>query len=337
MTTEAMKQPATIEAMGNSGGDIRVAHYMSDAKMEEYISNLEVTEEQYEVIDSRIHIAAREPFAARNLLPIKKLAGGEFGIGKQTYEYDVLTEMSNAIISNILHEDTEDTINLTRTVVEVPIIQKEYRVTARNLSASNTHGVPLQTTVLDAASYRILGKEDDYLIDGWTKDGTNYEINGLYRSAGNTVGGATWGTATNISANIQTAIGTLLGVNILPPYNLTVHPNEAVDLFALIAGTGIFYADLVHKMINFSFNPDNSMNIAGSTPGKIFISQGMTAGTAMLTKAGDHPYFEYHLAADMLHYEEREPKSKDLWGLGYIVGVPVIYDANAIISITGIA
>jgi uncharacterized linocin/CFP29 family protein len=280
-----------------------------------------LTTEQGAFIKQRAVFAARRAFVARKLFgtAIRKIDAGS-----QTFGYDTLTEVSNAALDfQWPGRETQDIVNLARTTVGIPNLHKEFEINKLDLAASNQTGTPINTSTAESAAYKVALLEDTLLILGYTADGTNYDINGLYNAAGNTFGGATWGTGTNIPLSINGVIAVLLTDNIMPPYNLTLHPDQYVETRVLIANTAVSYLQWITESLG---------------GGSVFVTPTIAAGTGMMTKANPDGMFEYVMAEDIT--TETEVLSKqlgnNLFGRVYSRGLPVVYDSNAIGTITGI-
>jgi uncharacterized linocin/CFP29 family protein len=254
----------------------------------------------------------------RKLLPIF----GPLGEGVVTYGYDTLTEVADARIDvGWPGAESMDIVNLARSTVAIPNIHKEFEINKLDLSASRLTGQPLNTSVVESASYKVGYMEDALIILGWSRDGTNYDINGLYKAAGNSVTGAGgWNTGANIVTDINAAIAELLTDNIYPPYNVTLHPDQYAETLALISSTAVSYLDWIKSVIQ----------------GEVHVTPAIAATTGMMTKANPEGMFEYVLAEDLTVATETLAKSANLFGKVYIRGLPVVYDSNAICTMATI-
>lgn len=272
-------------------------------------------------------IKQRAVFAARRAMVARKLFGTairKIDAGSQTFGYDTLTEVSNAALDfQWPGRETQDIVNLARTTVGIPNLHKEFEINKLDLAASNQTGTPLNTSTAESAAYKVALLEDTLLILGYAADGTNYDINGLYNAAGNTFGGATWGTGTNIPLSINGAIAVLLTDNIMPPYNLTLHPDQYAETLVFVANTAVSYLQWITESMQ---------------GGSVYVTPSITAGTAMMTKANPDGMFEYVMAEDFTTETEILSKQlgNNLFGRVYARGLPVVYDSNAISTITGI-
>lgn len=277
-----------------------------------------LTTEQGQYILDRVVFAARRELIGRRLLPIRKIDAGT-----ATFGYDTLTEVADAAIDIAWPgRETLDIVNLARETVAVPVIHKEFLINKLDLAASRQTGTPLNTTTAESAGYKVGLEEDKLVILGFSRDATTYEINGLYKAAGNTYGGATWGTATNIPLSINNAVSALMTDNIFPPYNLCLHPDQYNEAAVFVTNTAVPYLTWIKERIG----------------GEIYPTATITAGTGMMTKANPIGMFEYVVAEDFTVETEVLTKREGagLFGRVYARGLPVVYDSNAICTITGI-
>ena len=274
-----------------------------------------LTTEQGLAIKDRAVTAARRQFIARKLFPI----GPTLGEGAQTFGYDTMAEASAARIDmQWPGPESKDITNLARSTVSIPNVHKEFEINKLDLASSRMNGTPLNLSQVDAAAYQVALQEDALLIEGWSRDGTTYEINGLYQGAVNSVAGADFTVKANIEISILQAIGALETDGIYAPYNMVLNPIQYAETLATIANTGITYREYLEKTIE----------------GKVYQTPAITAGTGLVSKANADGMFEYVMAEDVSVYTTILEKSRNLWGKAYIRGLPVIYDANAICKLT---
>jgi len=277
----------------------------------------DITPEQYKLIDVEIQKAARQKMVARKLFPTPS---PPLGLGKQVYSYDLLTEMSDAILSHIF-EDEEDAINLTRNNVPIPINQKGFRIHRRDLEASKTYGEPLDTVNGETAAYKVQKKEEDLLILGWAKIGSTYDINGLYNAASLDYSTTKdFGTAGNGPVAVSAAIALMEAQNITGPYNVCLHPTQKNQLNQYTAN---------HSLTNYREVLDL---LEG---GQIISTPAMTEAKGFVSAAGDHSHFKLKVAQDLLT-EFRDWEGKGVKGRVFKCVTPVVYDGNAICKMSDI-
>ena len=162
--------------------------------------------------------------------------------------------------------------------------------------------------------------ENTLALLGWSRDGSTYDINGLYNGAGNTITGSDFGTAGNAISTVADAMGELMADEIFPPYNLLVHPTQYAELAGSVLTNGDREVSHVKEVIGGSLIP---------TP---FI----TDGTAMLLASPEARHFELVVAQDLTVETWEDAETGDLRGRVFECVVPAIYDANAICAITGV-
>jgi uncharacterized linocin/CFP29 family protein len=283
-----------------------------------------------EVLTAEQGLALKESavFAARRTFVGRKLFGSsvrKIDSGAQSFAYDTMTEVSAASLDfNWPGRLTLDDIGLARTTVAIPNLHKENEINKLDLAASRMSQTPLNTSVSDSMAYKVALLEDSLLILGSSADGTTFEINGLYNAAANSE--ATdlgWGTVANIITSINNAKALLLADNILPPYNLTIHPTQASVADALIGSTAVSYMDWIERQLK---------------GGTVFITPAITTGTGLMSKANPDGMFEYVLAEDFTTQTSitSVKEGENLFIKHYIRGLPVVYDANALCKMTDI-
>lgn len=279
-----------------------------------------LTTEQGAYIKQAAVEAARRAFVGR------KLFGGamrKIDAGSQTFGYDTLTHVANASLDfSWPGRMSEDIVNLARTTVAIPNLHKEFEINKLDIAASTMSGNPLNTTNAESAAYKVAYLEDSMLINGFSHDGTNYDISGLYQSAGNTYGGADWATATNIPLAINGAISALMTDNILPPYNVVLPAEQYGYTLVFVSGTAVSYLQWIKEICG----------------GDVFMSPVLTTGTGMVVKSDPAGLFEYVVAEDLTTQTETLDlkQGNNLFGKVYIRGLPVVYDSNAVCTMTSL-
>ena len=281
-----------------------------------------LTTEQGQYIKDKAVFAARRAFVGRKLFStsVRKIDSGA-----QTFGYDTLTEISNASLDmSWPGRESSDIVNLTRSTVGIPVLHKEFEINKLDLASSRMTGAPLNTSTAESAAYKVALLEDSLLILGYSADGTNYDINGLYNAAGNSEATALdWGTAANIVTSINNTIALLLADNIMPPYNLTLNPTQYTQARVLISNTAVSYLQWITESLQ---------------GGSVYVTPAITAGTGMMTKANPDGMFEYVMAEDLTTETEilSKKQGNNLFGRVYVRGLPVVYDSNAVCKMTSI-
>lgn len=281
-----------------------------------------LTTEQGQYIRDRAVEAARRTFVGRKLFGASGIR--TIDAGAQTYGYDTLTHGSGAAFDYTYPgKQSLDAVNLARTTVAIPNLHKEFHISKLDLASSRMSQQPLNVTQAESSAYKVAYAEDSLLINGWTQDGTTYEVNGLYQAAGNSESTSLgYNTSTNIFTSITNALALLEADNIMGPYNIVLNPAQANETRAFIANTAVSYKQWILETLG----------------GEMFITPAITAGTGMIVKADPVGAFEYVVAEDITTVTETESvkDGEGLFGRVYVRGLPVVYDANAICKLTDI-
>jgi len=192
--------------------------------------------EYYRQIKDAIVFTARKQAVARKIINTRNISGG---IGVQQWTYDTANEVSDALLTYQFTDTAEDWIELTRTDVPIPLLHKEYRISRRDLAAAARGGFGISTATVSSAAYKVMNLENQLILNGFAADGTNYDIKGLYQSAGNSyTTQKDFGTAGNPLAAVAGAIDLMQADNITGPYNLVLNPTQYMELATSILGSG---------------------------------------------------------------------------------------------------
>jgi uncharacterized linocin/CFP29 family protein len=287
----------------------------------EFRTNSPLTEEQYTEIDTAIKTAALSQMKARRIMPTT----GPFGFGKEAISFNKLSQMSDAQISYSWKVDAnQDIVNLSPTVLPIPVLSKSFRINARDLEASRTYGTPLDTQNAKSAGYVVAKKEDELAFMGYKPDGVNYDIKGLYPSAGNSyTTSKDFGTATNIPDAINGALAKFYEDDIDGPFNLGLNPVQFAETNVLIAnGGGKSWRQWIEETIG----------------GQVYMTSAITAGTGLMTTAGDRGFFDLALGVDLVSRAEQLglDEGYDLFAVAMETVVPRVFVPEAICALTQI-
>lgn len=282
-----------------------------------------LTTEQGLYIKERAVMAARRAFIGRRLFGNSRQF---IDSGSQTFGYDTLTEIANASFDyKWPGRESQDIINLARETVAIPLLHKEFEINKLDLASSRQSGAPLNTSTVESAVYKVSLLEDSMLILGYSADGgTTYEVKGLYNAAVNDENtDLPWLTYTNIPTSVNKAIALMLADNIMPPYNLTLHPTEYSYALTLIANTAVSYLEWIKQALQ---------------GGDVFCTPAIAAGDGLLTKANPEGMFQHVLAEDLTTETEvlDIQHGNNLFGRVYVRGLPIVYDTNACCKLSAI-
>jgi uncharacterized linocin/CFP29 family protein len=277
--------------------------------------------EFYRKLDETVIKTARKENIARTLMPARIIPGG---IGTQQYSYDEMTEVSDAQFSYMFIENAEDVVGRSRVNAPIPVLSKEFRIGRRDLAAARNGNYDLGMMSAESAAYKVTNLENQIVIDGYAPDGSTYEVKGLYQSAGNTyTDSADFGTAGNALTAVQNALEAFYEDEITGNFNMLLNPTQYLELAVSIFGSsneGAPEMPMVEKLIG----------------GRIIRTNWITAGTGMLVAEPTGGFYEMVIPQDMTTETEELQKSHDLYGKVYECVLPVIYEPNAICTLTSI-
>ena len=214
-----------------------------------------------------------------------------------------------------------------------PVLWKKYTVSRSEYDSFKTKGIAIDSEVAVSAARVVAKKENSLLVDGFSWDGSTYDIEGLYQGAGNTDATSNdFGTYGNALAEVAIMKGKLAeddiyGMN----YNLSLHPTQFAELDGSISTNGISEIEQVLKKLN---------PVGGAAPGEIMQTTDITAGTAMLTAVDPaREFFEfYELQAirNILGEDSKAPEISPIYGTTLEVLLPHIKHDVAICTATAV-
>jgi uncharacterized linocin/CFP29 family protein len=190
---------------------------------------LQLTEEQYTLVEQAIITAARKPLVGRTVMPTQDL--GDFGIlNIETYAQ---TDMSEAAIGMAAVQQNVDLVGLTPSNLGIPVLWKDFVIRARELASSRRLGIPLDTSNASDAGRRVSELEETLIWEG---------IQGFIGFMGVvgrlTEGSAgTWATAANAYADVKDAVADLEGAGYAGRPTLILTPAQKACMRAHIGTT----------------------------------------------------------------------------------------------------
>lgn len=291
----------------------------------------DLSPEEYRHIEVEVLKSARQVRVARLLFgnPL-----GPLGLGVQVHGYDALSEMSAAILS-MAFEDDEDIISKARTNLPIPINAKTFKIQRRDLESSRRFGTPLDAQNAEAAAYQVGVKEEGLLIQGWSMDGTTYQLEGLYQAADQDYStAASFATAGKPISALGGAMALLLAQNVLPPYNCILHPTQYGELVQSI------YTGGVDEFSKFSTMLGGNPKSTAPPPQNyvdhhIFPSAQLTAGKGLVLATPNRGFMKLVIAQDVMT-EYWDEKKKATMGRVFECLIPRITDKNSLCRMSDI-
>lgn len=253
------------------------------------------------------------------------------GWGVTSVDWGKISEMSGGYVSYGFTDGNEDMIDVALTNSKVPVYWKDYRVNRRLYEGGMLNNTDMDTSAAQSAGYVATSTEDAAIINGVTRDGSNYDINGLYQGAGNNYSTQTdFATYGNAMAAVAGAKKLMVDDSI-PAYN--------IPLNLVLSSTQ--YGELEKSTSNGQDEWPKVMRMLNG--GSIYpVSESILAGgTGMLLPAPSvgRPYIDFFLASNFRTehgVDSKHPDTSDLFGRVYSAGILRIKQANAICKISDI-
>ncbi len=253
------------------------------------------------------------------------------GWGVTSVDWGKISEMSGGYVSYGFTDGNEDMIDVALTNSKVPVYWKDYRVNRRLYEGWKLNNTDMDTSAAQSAGYVAVATEDAAIIDGVKRDGTNYDINGLYQGAGNNYSPscdfATYGNGMAAVAGAKK----LMVDDGVPAYNIPLN----------LALASTQYGELEKSTMNGQDEWPKVLRMLNG--GSIYpVSESILAeGTGMLLPAPSvgRPYIDFFLTSNFKTehgVDSKHPDTSDLFGRVYSAGILRIKQANAICKLSTI-
>jgi hypothetical protein len=201
----------------------------------DWFANSQVTEQQYQdllagtVAPARANMIPREEMIYTSVL--QDLSGTEI-------KYYSWTDMGDAILS-MRFEDAHDLPEVTSSTLPVPINQKTFMIDERTFAQLRDGPGIDMATIFNSATRQVVEREQDLILEGWSRDGTTYEVQGfLNKTSINTeTTAADFGTAGKALTKVGLMIAELIEDSWFGPYELYLDKVQYKELFASFNST----------------------------------------------------------------------------------------------------
>lgn len=278
-------------------------------------------------VDATLIDPLRRTLVGRRLVPVLPPAG--FGVS--AVEWSKITEMSAGMVSYAF-TDTSDSLGAVPTTSKIPVYWKDYTMDRRAYEGFMVKGANIDTSAAQSAAYVAAFAEDEAIIKGVTRDGTNYDIDGLYVGAGNDYSVLSdFGTSGVATTALAGAYAMLADDNVpvgdQTPYNLVLNNTSYMDLLAVRNANGVREMPEIKEMLNGG-------NIIASS---VF---GSTEGMVLPTSESLRAFVDFYLASDWKTehgMDSEHPDTGDLSGRVYSAGILRIKHDVAICKLSQLA
>lgn len=284
-----------------------------------------VTEEATRVVREETAEQVRLNLVARGLVPTI------FTENRDEYRSYKETGMAGSTVTIGVNDDTgEDTLLVVKQDQAIWTIQQKFTIPWHSMNAGELENLGLLRANVREAAYQNALEENNFILDGHKPDGTNYDMPGLFQSAGNTFAGGTWATATNILSNISSLIALMHADGIVGPFSLVLHPDQ--------------FNEVMSAQISGIPTQVQAKNILGDERGEGVFVNDVTAtiatGTALLVPNYQHKFFQLTIGQDHRTNTwfdmSQDPDTADMLGRTMFRGVMTFDRTESIGTLTGI-
>lgn len=244
-----------------------------------------LSEEEYQEIQKELVRAVRPKQKAR-------IHFGDWytepkGIGVQEYGYDTLSEMSAAELTYNFKDPDFDILNIVRSTIKVPILERAGMIMRRDLDSARRQGRALDTMTIEEAGFRVNVLENTLIYQGWSRDGgSTYSINGFYQGAGSDFSTtADYGTAGKAIIATSGAIALSEAQNIEGPYKNILNGVQFAQLNSSVLSSGVREKEIVRDLLND--DEDDLPSEGAPFKGILTKASQIAAGTGLLV--GNNP------------------------------------------------
>jgi uncharacterized linocin/CFP29 family protein len=253
------------------------------------------------------------------------------GFGVTSVDWGKISDMSGGYVSYGFADGNEDMIDVALTNSKVPVYWKDYKVDRRLYNGWMINNTDMDVSAAQSAGYVATATEDAAIINGVTRNGTTYDINGLYQGAGNNYStSADFGTYGNAMAAIAGAKQLMVDDGI-PAYNIPLNlalSSEQYGELEKSTDNGFDEWPKVLRMLN-----------GGSVYPVPSTVLGVGTGMLLPTPSVGRPYVDFFLTSNFRTehgVDSKHPDTSDLYGRVYSAGILRIKHANAICKLSNI-
>ena len=277
--------------------------------------------------DTELVEPLRGQLIGRKLVSVNpKIKGEEI----KNVDINTLTDMGAGTISyNIdTNQLNRDNIAISTSNVEIPYLFRGYEIPKKEYETFKAKGISEDSAAMLSAAQAVGEKEDAMIIQGWSPNGSTYEINGLYQGAGNTDATANdFGAYGKPTIAITSAIELMNADNVYgSDWNVVLNSTQYWKLQRSRNGTsGLRELPDIEALIG---------------KGGIYYSSNITVGTGMVTAYDpNRKYFDLVIPADIQNdvgMDSRQPKLSPIYGVVYELARLRIKNSAAICTMTAI-
>ena len=235
------------------------------------LNTAQLTDEERIYVDSRIVETVRPKLVGRRLFPVFTLPHAGF-ITVRGYK---LTDMSEARISIHGQGKNKDRSEKEAFDVTVPTIHKEFALWWRDLEASRTNGLPLDTQDAENAARQVAEEEDKLLLTGEYTGWKACGIEGLATATGRNTEASAGAWPANALSDLSDAIAELEADGHMGPFAAVLRSTWAAKLRALVTNTATKWIEVIADLFKAGIYVSDSLyTSAGATTSALVVEPG---------------------------------------------------------------
>jgi uncharacterized linocin/CFP29 family protein len=226
------------------------------------LNTAQLTDEERLYIDDRIVETVRPKLVGRRLFPVFTLPHAGF-ITVRGYKR---SDMGAARIS--LHGQGKNVDRSEKEAfdVTVPTLHKECTLWWRDIEATRSSGMPLDTQEVENAARQVAEEEDLLLLTGEYTGWKALGIEGLSTATGRNTKASAGAWPTNALTDLSAAIGELEADGHMGPYAAVLRSSWAAKLRALVSNTATKWIEVIQDLFKAGiYVSDNLYTSAGAT------------------------------------------------------------------------
>jgi uncharacterized linocin/CFP29 family protein len=281
-----------------------------------------LTTAEVNYIRSQVIRAAWPTLIGRTFMPVKNL--GSWGYLKETFYTE--NDMTQAIISMMGEEKSEDISDLTEHEVKIPVISKDFRIKGRDVASARLSGRDLNTQQAENAARQCAEEEDKLIITGEYTGWPALGIQGLATITNrNTTAGGDW--SANYLTYVSAAKAAIEADGLYGRKVLIIKPAWMSQLDALVSNTAVLARTVLENMLG---GPQNIL-----VTDNLFSSAGGSDNALLVDTTPDN--FELIVGEDYTVVGPHQLPGEDIYkGKVRVVAVPIIHRPTAICEITSL-
>lgn len=188
------------------------------------------------IFDKAIVSVLREPTVGYKMMPLNT---DYKGLGKKSIETFGYKSRGEARTAHNFDRSGYDTVDIAGQIIKIPIHQTQVKIERRDFDTYVQNGVPINGDLAFDMIRAINAKVDAMVINGWSANGTAYDVSGMSQIAGTSVTGASVQTYPNSYKSVAKAVSALILAGIdAPAFNFVMNPTQAAFLMGSMSSSG---------------------------------------------------------------------------------------------------